>query len=378
MVELMEAIQTMSGSDVVIAKENKLEVKIPIPGIGIVEEYGVSQPIRADGAKKPRYQVTGGPSTQVTMRIITSIEDMFLSSGATTQITNPAREEQGADALYNLIRNPNEGSTLYSMMVAGRSIERGQTRFTRGSSSFRLHNNTQESISTKFRLIRKATASAITADAMSSLLRLESPHVRIKEPLLQAFGLETFVTRFTKVNSASESRGWIVDIGLIPRESGYTTNRNLRKVGGEINDYDLGDTISWFNACYNPKILKKIHDDEDEAQTLLLKKKYGGPLLKSTAARFATQHIFASMVAIYAIAKARERARSATVAEGMFFGTDEFRRKRTTNQGDTDRIRDKLNSIYTLYGLDVLESSIFDYSNSNVCCTRCWIISVCP
>lgn len=315
LLSITQAIRLASGDSLDFVKRKKLTLKKPIPAIGIVEEYGISSPMKAPGKKKPTYQVIGSTATTAYIQFRTNISELYISE--TSKLTDLVNEEEGMDAIYNMIREPSEITTVYNMMRSGRALVRDSTVFTQGSNTtFRGAAGTQN-IESAFRLVRRASINAAQADSASVLMGLSEPHVQIKEPLLMALGLSKFVAKTTKLSTATDTTSWKVDVFLLPYEAGYTTNRNLKKVNKAVSNETMGDVASWLNAAdslYADRFigsdgsdLKALINDTTKAQGADYSMEFRRAEGLIRISKMATASVFANLVAVHAMYKAKRK-----------------------------------------------------------------------
>lgn len=327
-VSQVRAIRLATGHSLDFVKRKTLSLKKPIPQIGIIEEYGVSEPLRIPGRKKPTYQVIGSTSTQAYIQLTTNISEVYLSENSKLQ--NLIEDEEGIDAIYNILREPSDITTVYNMLRSGRAMVRDATVFTNGSNTLFKTNNSSDTLQNAFRLVRKASVIAANIDAYGTLVGMTQPHVEIKEPLFQALGLSKFVAKTTKISSGTDTTSWKVDIYLLPYEAGYTTNRNLKKVNKSLTNEQFGNINAWFGAAHNPaaelpgfggdgntldKLDKATSQSSFVISTLVEDPKKATAVprdaktytQKILTTRFAMAAVFSNLVAIHAIYKAKQK-----------------------------------------------------------------------
>jgi hypothetical protein len=315
LLSITQAIRLASGDSLDFVKRKKLTLKKPIPAIGIVEEYGISSPMKAPGKKKPTYQVIGSTATTAYIQFRTNISELYISE--TSKLTDLVNEEEGMDAIYNMIREPSEITTVYNMMRSGRALVRDSTVFTQGSNTTYRGAVGDQNIESAFRLVRRASINAAQADSASVLMGLSEPHVQIKEPLLMALGLSKFVAKTTKLSSATDTTSWKVDVFLLPYEAGYTTNRNLKKVNKAVSNETMGDVASWLNAAdslYADRFigsdgsdLKALINDTTKAQGADYSMEFRRAEGLIRISKMATASVFANLVAVHAMYKAKRK-----------------------------------------------------------------------
>lgn len=319
---VVRAVRLATGYSVDFVKKKKLSLRKPIPSIGIIEEYGVSEPIRIPGKTKPVYQVVGSTSVQAYIQLQTNISELYI--GEKSKISNVIEEEEGVDAIYNILRDPNEVTTVYNMLRSGRAIVRNTSIFTRGSNSIFQVGRDNETLRNAFRLIKRASVESANMDALGTLLGTSEPHVEIREPLFLALGLSKFVAKTTKMSTGGDTSSWKLDVFLLPYEGGYSTSRNLSKVNRPVSNQDLGDIAAWFGAAYNPTVGTSVlgtinlgtNSDEKKTQkeqdfkwqaekigifnTEVFEK-------KMVYTRYAISAVFSGLVAVHAIYKAKRK-----------------------------------------------------------------------
>ncbi|TXG79765.1 MAG: hypothetical protein E6R13_09445, partial [Spirochaetes bacterium] len=311
LLNITQAIRLASGDSLDFVKRKKLTLKKPIPSIGIVEEYGISSPIKAPGKKKATYQVVGSAATTAYIQFRTNISELYISE--TSKLADLVNEEEGMDAIYNMIREPNDVTTIYNMMRSGRALVRDASVFTQGSTTSSRTGAGLQSIENAFRLVRRASVNSAQADAASVLVGLSEPHVQIKEPLFMALGLSKFVAKTTKLSSATDTTSWKVDVFLLPYEAGYTTNRNLKKVNKGVSNETVGDIASWLNAADSIFAERFITSEGKSLKETLAQKgqDYGFALRRAESliriSKMATAAVFSNIVAVHAIYKAKQK-----------------------------------------------------------------------
>lgn len=317
LVGVTQKIRLATGNSLDFMKRKKLTLRKPVPSIGVIEEYGVSSPLRVPGKKKPSYQVIGGVSTQAYIQLNTGISDLYINEKS--KIANVIEEEEGMDAIYNIMREPSDIVTIYNMLRSGRAMLRDSTIFTKGSNALSKVGSNNPALQESFRLMKRASIEHANIDAYGTLLGMTDPHIIIKEPLLEALGLSRFVAKTTKISSGGNTTSWKLDVFLLPYEAGYTTNKNLKKVNKVTSNKQLGDSAAWFGAAYNPAIIPNIFtggdisrnatDTRRENTTL---KKFENINLnayesKVVMTRYAISAVFSNLVAMHAIYKAKRK-----------------------------------------------------------------------
>jgi hypothetical protein len=310
LVGLTQKIRLATGSSLDFVKKKKLILRKPVPSIGIIEEYGVSSPLRVPGKKKPSYQVIGSVSTQAYIQLNTGISDLYITEKS--KIKNVIEDEEGMDAIYNIMREPSEVVTVYNMLRSGRAMVRDSSVFTKGSNSLYKVGTNNQSLQESFRLIKRASVNSANIDAYGSLLGMTDPHIDIREPLFGALGLSKFVAKTTKISSGGNTTSWKLDVFLLPYEAGYTTNRNLKKVNKVTSNKQLGDAAAWLGAAYNPAIVPDVFQGESSRIIKTQVKDFGSLNLnvyesKAIMSRYAISSVFSNLVAMHAIAKAKRK-----------------------------------------------------------------------
>ena len=301
---VLRAIRVATGNDFGLSEVKEIKKIPPIPRIAVVEQYGISEPIMAAGSKKPRFQVVGSSAMVVSMDLQTDTENLFLGKLSVIKTEDIKIAEEGADALYNLIREPGEEVTVYNMLKSGRALDRKRI-INSNTPNVITGDVSAQTLATDFRLVRRAVSIGLESEALASALGHSSAHIEVREPLLLALGMYRFVAKSTQIRSDSETQSWIMTLTLVPHEATYTTNRNLRKLNTSVSNENVADIGSWIAASYDFDRAKEVEKD-----TSTLKEK--DPVALSVAAkvmgtRVATAHYFAGLVMCHAIAHGKAK-----------------------------------------------------------------------
>ena len=312
LVGVTQKIRLATGNSLDFMKRKKLILRKPVPSIGIIEEYGVSSPLRVPGKKKPSYQVIGGVSTQAYIQLNTGISDLYINEKS--KIANVIEEEEGMDAIYNIMREPSDIVTVYNMLRSGRAMVRDSTIFTKGSNALSKVGTNNQALQDSFRLIKRSSIDHANIDAYGTLLGMTDPHIIIKEPLFASLGLSKFVAKTTKISSGGSTTSWKLDVFLLPYEAGYTSNRNLKKVNKVTTNKQLGDTAAWFGAAYNPAVIADAFkgDTASSSNPTPTAKSLGDINLRAfeskvVMSRYAVSAVFSNLVAMHAMYKAKKK-----------------------------------------------------------------------
>lgn len=310
---VLEAIRHVSGGDLELDPQRQLEVSGETEKLSIREEYGISEPIPVAGNKKPEFQVVSGHTTSVMLSITTEIEDLFLLGELRSDLTSVLDKETGADALYNIVREPGNVRTVSNMLRAGRSIKKSTTA---GSGTTRFAAASREDVVRQFRLAKDIAAVAKEANAIRSLLSTPVPDVEVEERLLRALSLRDMVAKSVSIQSGVNTLSWNINCLLVNFEPAYSAKNNLTRLNRSLSNAEMGDVASWLGASFPnnfeerfEELNDQVEDDEFEAVNRFA----GNPgnlrasFMKSAGARLAIGHNFAAMVALYAIAKGRKK-----------------------------------------------------------------------
>ena len=301
---LLRAIRTATGNDFGLSEAKEIKRIPPIPRIALIEQYGISEPIMAAGAKKPRFQVVGSSAMTVIMDLQTDTENLFLGKLSVIRTEDIKIAEEGADALYNLIREPGEEVTAYNMLKSGRSLDRKRIINTNVPTVI-TGDVAASTLATDFRLVRRAVSIGLETEALASALGHSSSHIEVREPLLLALGMYRFVAKSTQIKSDDETQSWKMTLTLVPHEATYTTNRNLRRLNTGVTNDNLADIGSWVTASFDRE---QAHNISENAEKI---KKVDPVALsvgaKVMGARVASSHYFAGLVVCHAIASAKRK-----------------------------------------------------------------------
>ena len=301
---LLRAIRTATGNDFGLSEAKEIKRVPPIPRIALVEQYGISEPIMAAGSKKPRFQVVGSSAMTVIMDLQTDTDNLFLGKLSVIRTEDIKIAEEGADALYNLIREPGEEVTAYNMLKSGRSLDRKRIINTNVPTVI-TGDVAAQTLATDFRLVRRAVSIGLETEALASALGHSSSHIEVREPLLLALGMYRFVAKSTQIKSDDETQSWKMTLTLVPHEATYTTNRNLRKLNTGVTNDNLADIGSWVTASFDREQAHNVSENSSAA-------KKADPVSLSVAAkvmgaRVASSHYFAGLVVCHAITSAKRK-----------------------------------------------------------------------